>query len=382
MPTRKLTAVAIPHLGEGEWYDAVLPGLILRVGSKRRVWSFRYRAGGAYRRRSLGRWPFVDLAAAREAGRELIARLERGAPPALLEPHPRSANALTFGALIDRYEVLRTREGKRTKTLPKAMRALRRHLKPYLSLPAAQFSKADLRAVRDNLIEAGTPIEANRLLEALSPALRWAAEEDLIPVNFVPAIRRTPEHKRERVLSKAEIKAIWRACDDLGPYPVARSFGRLTRFLLLTAQRRGEAAALRHGDILEGVWRQTENKASRPHALPLPPLALSLVGAGEARELAFPGRDGGKIGTFSLLKRTLDQASGVSEWRLHDLRRTAASGMQDLGIRNEVVQAVLNHVVPGVAGVYLRSELEKQKAEALAMWAAALTRIVGQRVSA
>ena len=66
----------------------------------------------------------------------------------------------------------------------------------------------------------------------------------------------------------------------------------------------------------------------------------------------------------------------MTDWRLHDLRRTAATNMQELGIRNEVVQSILNHAVPGVGGVYLRSELEKQKAEALTMWASALVRIV------
>jgi len=280
---------------------------------------------------------------------------------------------LTLGALLDRYEALRAREGQRTRSLPKAMRLLRHHLRPYLSLPAEQFSKADLRASRDAMVEAGTVIAANRLLGYLGPILRWAAQEDLISMNFVPAIRRAPEQKRERVLTKQEITAIWRACDRL-----ANNYGRLVRFLLLTAQRRGEAASLRHGDIIDGRWKQVENKASRPHSLPLPPLALRLIGQGDARDYAFAGRDG-KIGGFAELKRALDKTSGVSDWRLHDLRRTAASSMQDLGIRNEVVQSILNHAVPGVGGVYLRSELEKQKAEALATWAAALTRIVGER---
>ena len=158
---------------------------------------------------------------------------------------------------------------------------------------------------------------------------------------------------------------------------VAKNYGRMVRFLLLTAQRRDEAASLRYGHILDGVWRQAENKSSRPHSLVLPPLAQTLVGHGEAREFVFAGR-GGKIEAFSKLKVLLDEVSGVTDWRLHDLRRTAASNMQDLGIRNEVVQAVLNHAVPGVGGVYLRSELEKQKADALATWATALARIVGQ----
>jgi integrase len=373
MPPRKLTTIAIPTLAAGEWYDQGVTGLILRVGVKRRTWQFRYHGGGAYHRKPIGHFPAMGLSEARDAARKLLDRADRGIPVEAHAPHPRAASALTLGALLDRYEALRAREGQRSRSLPKAMRLLRHHLRPYLSLPAEQFSKADLRASRDAMVEAGTVIAANRLLGYLGPILRWAAQEDLISVNFVPAIRRAPEQKRERVLTKQEITAIWRACDRL-----ANNYGRLVRFLLLTAQRRGEAASLRHGDIIDGRWKQVENKASRPHSLPLPPLALRLIGQGDARDYAFAGRDG-KIGGFAELKRALDKTSGVSDWRLHDLRRTAASSMQDLGIRNEVVQSILNHAVPGVGGVYLRSELEKQKAEALATWAAALTRIVGER---
>jgi integrase len=378
MPTRKLTTVSIPHLAEGEWYDAVLPGLILRVGKKRRSWSFRYRSGGSYRRVPLGHFPAIELGEARDTARRVIERAERGMPVEAPAPHPRSSDVLTLGGLIDRYETLRKREGRKIKTLAKSMRVLRHHLRSCLALPAAQFSKSDLRAARDTLIEAGTAVAANRMLDSLGALMRWAAEEDLIESNFVSAIRRTPRQKRERVLSKQEIAAIWRACDKLGGHEVARSFGRLVRFLLVSAQRRGEAAALRCGHILDGVWRQTENKANRPHNIPLPPLALALVGHGEARDLVFEGLPGREIGGFARPKRLLDQVSGVTNWRLHDLRRTAATNMQELGIRNEVVQSILNHSLPGVAAVYLRSELEKQKAEALATWATALARIVGQ----
>jgi integrase len=377
MPTKKLAALSIPTLAPGEWYDTVLPGLILRVGARRRTWSFRYHGGGSYHRKPLGHYPSMPLAEARVAARSMIERIDSGASPEPSAPHPRSPDALTLGALLDRYEAMRIREGQKIRTLAKSMRLLRHQLRPYLGLPAAQFSKADLRNARNALVEAGTIATANRMLATIGPALRWASEEDLVPVNFTSAIRRTPGTKRERVLAKQEIKAIWQACGTLDTTEVTKSYAKLVRFLLLTAQRRDEAASLRHGHILDGTWKQTANKASRPHSLPLPLLALSLVGRGEARDLVFAGRGGGKIGAFSTMKRMLDKASGVPDWRLHDLRRTAATNMQELGIRNEVVQAILNHAVPGVGGVYLRSELEKQKAEALATWAAALTKIVG-----
>jgi integrase len=377
MPRKKLSADSIPALLPGDWHDVVVPSLILRVGAKRRTWTYRASAGGRKLRVPLGHYPVMGLADAREAARMVAERVDGGIAPLKAAPHPRSPNTLTLGSLLDRYEALRRREGKKIKTLDEAMRLIRRGLNPYLALPAAQFSKADLRAARDAMVEADAVFAGNRMLAYLGPAMRWAAQEDLVPTNFVGDIRKAPENKRTRKLTDQEIGAIWKACDTIGNNEAARSFGRMVRFLLLTAQRRGEAASLRHGHILDGVWRQTDNKSSRPHSLKLPPLALSLVGQGGARDFAFAGSVG-KISGFSKLKTALDEASGVTDWRLHDLRRTAASKMQGLGVPNHIVQAVLNHAVPGVGGHYLQDELEEQKALALATWAVALERIGGR----
>ena len=97
------------------------------------------------------------------------------------------------------------------------MRLLRRNLAPYLSLPADQFSKADLRAARDAMVEADAMHRRQPPARQRSgPVLKWAAQEDLIPANFVPDIRTAPEEKRSRKLTEAEIKAIWNACGNLG----------------------------------------------------------------------------------------------------------------------------------------------------------------------
>ena len=243
----------------------------------------------------------MGLADARVAARKASERIDGGVMPAAHAPHPRSPDALTLGGLFDRYEALRTKEGKRIRTLPEAMALLRRALKSYLALPADQFSKADLRAARDAMVEADAMIAGNRLLQRLGPVLKWAAQEDLIPTNFVPDIRKAPEQKRSRVLAQKELAAIWKACGELEGRPAAQNFGRLVKFLLVTAQRRGEAASMRHGDVLDSTWRQMQNKSDRPHSLKLPPLALTLVGQGGAREYVFPG-SAGKISGFSKLK--------------------------------------------------------------------------------
>jgi integrase len=96
--------------------------------------------------------------------------------------------------------------------------------------------------------------------------------------------------------------------------------------------------------------------------------------------LVFAGGSG-KISGFSKLKRALDKASAVEGWRLHDIRRSAATHMQELGVQPDVIRAILNHATPGVGGVYMRSELEEAKKAALALWASEVERIVGTKRS-
>jgi Arm DNA-binding domain len=150
MARKKLSALSIRTLPPGNWPDVVGPGLALRVGANRKTWTYRYRAGGRKLRLALGYHPIMGLAEAREAARKASERIDGGAMPAAPAPHPRSPDALNLGTLLDRYEGMRTREGQRIKSLPKAMRQLRLHLKPWLGLPAAEFTKADLRQCATN----------------------------------------------------------------------------------------------------------------------------------------------------------------------------------------------------------------------------------------
>ncbi|MBZ9604256.1 tyrosine-type recombinase/integrase [Phyllobacterium chamaecytisi] len=381
----KLTVLNIKTLGPGDYPDATFPGLTFRVGKNRRTWTLRHWVGGAQRREKLGYYHpdapdapnNMGLVEARNAARKISERIDSGAPT-IVEPvvHPRQE--LTLGKLIDKYEKMRRKEGPVSTAMENGWSAIRRFLKDYLSLPAKSFSKANLRAVRDEVSEK-KPSAANRFLGALGPVFTWAAQEDLIEVNFVRDIRKSKETARDRVLTHDEIGSIWHACDRLeGPSSVA--FGRLVRFALLTAQRRDECADLRHGDILNATWRQSKNKANRPHAIPLPALAIELVGTGEARDIVFAGRTG-RMSGWSKMKPELDRQSGVTGWTLHDLRRTAASGLQDLDIDEQVIKSILNHAIPGVSARYMRSTLEPQKGAALALWADAIAAIVAAKQS-
>ena len=210
------------------------------------------------------------------------------------------------------------------------MASLRRNLKPWLATPAAQFTKADLRAARDGADRTPASIAANRFLAYFGPLMKWAAQEDMVPHNFVPDIRRAPESKRTRKLTDAEIRAIWKACDNLGSREAARNYGRLVKFLLVRAQRRDEARACATATSSTAVEAIAEQSGSAAH--PCAAAAGAIADrAGDGAGIVFAGRSG-KLSGYSKMKAELDEVSGVKGWVLHDLRRSAASRMQGLGI--------------------------------------------------
>jgi integrase len=386
---KKLTSAALLNnsLAEGEYWDLTHPGLHLRVGANRKTWLYRYRAGGKQKRERLGYYLGNDtgngmgLAEARDAAGAIDKRIDAGLPAAVVElvVHPRSPDALTLGTLFDRYEKMREKEGHRTKRLRRSMMTLRHCLKDYLDVLAREFSKADLRAARDKVAE-NAPAQANALLRNLSPVFMWAAQEDIVPNNFVGNLRKSPGRKRKRILDADELRAVWNACEKFGGQRAAKSYARMVRFLMVTGCRLGEAAAMKHGDVLGGFWKQADNKSDRPHRLKLPRLALDQISKGSAPDLCFPGQRS-EISGFSKLKKELDEACCVKSWTIHDLRRTFISGLGDLGIDQMTIKAVVNHAIAtGALSHYMLAELEKQKTAALEAWAAELQSIVRDRV--
>jgi integrase len=198
--------------------------------------------------------------------------------------------------------------------------------------------------------------------------------------------RHAPPVSRDRVLSDAELSDIWNACAD-------DDFGNIVKLLILTGQRREEVAGMSWSELhLEkALWSLPagRTKNHRPHDVPLSEqvlLVIKGVPARAERDMLF-GRDDGSFSGWSKAKAALDKriakartatrandASGggtVSEWRLHDLRRTVATRMADLGVEPHVIEAVLNHVSgvrSGVAGIYNRALYSAEKRSALQLW--------------
>lgn len=195
------------------------------------------------------------------------------------------------------------------------------------------------------------------------------------------------EAARERVLADDELRAIWRALED-------DHYGAIIKLLMLTGQRADEIANLAWSETGEDAFTlpAARTKNRRQHQVPLSNAALAILAAqprrlnaaGTPRDFVFGTAERGFSG-WSKCKERLDQriaatrGAPLPHWTPHDLRRTCATRMADLGVLPHVIEAVLNHVSghkSGVAGIYNRALYEPEKRQALVLWADHLQSIV------
>ena len=219
---------------------------------------------------------------------------------------------------------------------------------------------------------------------ALSLLFKWAIDERFdrnVKTNPCKLVTRPGQAiSRDRVLSDAEIRLFWTATDQIG-----EPFGVLLKLLLLTGCRREEVAGMRWSELSEDdtTWTipSSRTKNWRELVVPFPPLARDII-AGVRRvegDLIFSTNGRTSVSGFSRVKQRLDDLMGAAPWRLHDLRRTCATGMASIGIQPHVVEAVLNHVSgakAGVAGIYNRHQYLAEKTNALSRWAQHVEAIV------
>jgi integrase len=199
----------------------------------------------------------------------------------------------------------------------------------------------------------------------------WGMREGLATFNPVINTNKRDETPRERVLSDAELAAIWHALPD-------GDFGVVIKLLMLTGQRSSEIAGLRWPEIdfERGLISLPPGrvKNARAHDIPMARTVtalLQMLPRREGRDMVFGRRGGTPFGGWSSSKHALDARVGLAHWTVHDLRRSVATGMAGIGIQPHVIEAVLNHVSGhkgGIAGIYNRAQYSAEKAEALARW--------------
>jgi integrase len=261
---------------------------------------------------------------------------------------------------------------------PRTFRELKRYLtgtffKPLHSMPVDTVTRRDVAARLVVTTRQHGSIVAARARAALSTFFVWAMQMGMVENNpIIGTIQPKDGKPRERVLSDNELASIWRACKD-------DQYGRIVRLLILLGARRQEIGGLRWSelDLDNGRWllQGQRSKNGRAHELPLMPMALDIIKDVPrlvSRDQLFGARSNDGFTGWDDQKEALDERSGVTGWTLHDLRRSCATGMADIGVQPHIIEAVLNHVSGhkvGVAGIYNRSSYEREVRNALAMWA-------------
>lgn len=389
-------------------FDDTLPGFGLRIRSGgKRTWIAQYRVGTKQRRLSLGTVEALDAAQARKSAREAIAKVQLGQDPQADKTELRKpkAPALTIGDIVERY-LPHAEKRMKPSTFYGVKLHLRTHWAPLLHYELQIVERRHVAAELSRIAGKSGLVGANRSRAALSALFTWAIGEGLADTNPVVGTNKaTDEKPRERVLSDAELVEIWKQAGT-GDY------GDIIRLLILTAQRREEVGGMLWSEISihKAIWTigasRTKNKSA--HDVPLSAPALEILSRRprqEDRDLVF-GAGTGQYQGWSNAKASLDgrlvkatkarkdalaeMASDktsdaildfTEDWRLHDIRRTVATRLGDLGVLPHVVEAILNHISgskAGVAGIYNRAAYVAEKRAALILWANHLKKLIGE----
>jgi integrase len=355
-------------------------GLRLRAGGSRK-YVVHYRQGGVQRRHTIGPASVLSVDEARRKARKVLVDVDDGRDPAVDKVVKRAAAGLIFSSVMGDYLAAR-QSGMKPRSHEECARHLKRHWKPLHGVAIASVTRPVVAArLRDIQAKSGA-VASNRARSTLSALFTWAIGEGLCDLNPVLGTNKNEESERERVLTDAELVAIWKAAPTNG-------YGRIVRLLMLTAQRREEIGGLRWSELEEDgkttvvALPSHRTKNSRGHDVPLSTPALSILQECTktiGRDLVFGEGEGGYSG-WSRSKASIDRAAMLRQgWRLHDLRRTAATRMADLGVQPHVIEAVLNHVSgykAGVAGIYNKSSYAPEKRAALDLWAKHLMDVIG-----
>jgi integrase len=346
-------------------------GYRLRAGAGGKVlrsWVVQYRRGGASRRLLLGSAEVLSAEQARSMAKKALGLIANGEDPAADRADRRAKDKLTLQSVIDEYLAAKQ---VRPRTLAEIRRYLTVYCRPLHGMPVDAVTRKDIATRLVAIGREHGSITLARARAALSAFFTWAMQMGIVEANPVLGTAKPQDTTpRDRVLSDAELAAIWRACGD-------DDFGRIVRLLICMPCRRSEIGGLSWSELkLEaGTWTlpAERSKNGKAHTLPLLPMALAIIKAVPrmaTRDHLFGVRANG-FTPWEDAKAALGARSRVTGWVLHDIRRTVATRMADLGIAPHVIEQVLNHVSghkAGVAGIYNRSSYDREVRAALALW--------------
>jgi integrase len=378
--------------------DALVPGLKVRVtdrGAKSFILWRRYGGAANPAARSLGPIGVLTLAAAREKARDWLELIKQGQDPRHIAEHDNS-----FGVVIEEY-LKRHVAGKRK--AKDAEREIRKELLPrWRNRTLSSITRRDVTQLVDEIKDRGAPYQAHNILGHAKTFFNWAIERGIYGIETSPCDRIKPSRLigpkalRQRVLSDIEIAAFWRATGRLS-YPI----GPLFRMLLLTGQRKSEAAEARwrEFDLRKRIWAVPPErfKSDATHLVPLSDDVMALLETlprSAGGDFLFSTTGGKKpVNGFSNAKHRLDRRMLLSlramartgndpknvrlePFVIHDLRRTMRTGLSSLRVVDAVAEMVIGHGRKGIQRVYDQHQYLPEMKEALEAWAARLRSIV------
>jgi len=400
MSNKKLTYTFVSNLKppekgkRDEHYDSVVKGLLVRVthtGHK----SFIYRYGDEGTRYTIGSFSDMTIADARDKARDLKERVRQGYDPQAEKIARRNRpKDLTVKDMAEIFKKKHLPSLKKS-TSDDYTRRIDNFIKPPLGrMRINDVKRHHVIEVLEEIAETGSdgtgsPIQSNRVRAIMSSMFNFGINRGIADHNPVQLVKPLgKENKRKRVYTESEIRTIWNVFDELDD-----PFRSLFKMLLICGQRSGETRLMRWDEITEDMtWiiPAEKTKAGREQHLPLPDLALSvldgikpLTGA-SAYVFESPVKRNEPVAWLQKISGNVRKATKINDFRLHDLRRTAASYMAELGVDRTVLGKVLNH--KGLAGddqvtaIYDRHEYIQEKRNALARWNHVLTEILtGER---
>jgi integrase len=290
----------------------------------------------------------------------------------------------TFGEVVPQFIELYAKP--RNRSWKSTERVLTKFA-PLNERPINEIRRSHVVFILDGLTASGATIGVNRALAAVKKLFAWCVDRGTIEINPVAGLKApAKEVSRDRVLTDDELRAYWAAAETEG-FP----FAQFAQVLVLTGQRRGEVAGMSRSEIdfEKAVWTIPAKRAKNAtqHAVPLAPFVIDILKSLPRflnSDLVFTTTGKTPISGFGRFKRRLDNFSAGDDWRLHDLRRTAATNMALAGVQPHIIEAVLNHksgIVSGVAAVYNRHAYLDEKREALHLWTKRVLTIVGRSPS-
>ena len=412
MPTRKLTKREIEskraeasRTGSAVvLWDQDLKGFGCRVSASGKAsWLVKKLLGAGGReartvKHVFGDYEEMSLDKARDEAIKLIAEIRSGVDLSQRKRQVRSEQTKVqqsgaFGPVVELYLKRKSQPGRFWSELEGRFE---REIIPKIGKDTlvASITKANIRHLIETK-EDTHPGAARTLFESLRPFFKWCVERDIIVVSPMQDLSPPPiPDARDRILTDVEIRAFWSATEAMS-WP----FGPLYQLLLLTAQRRDEVAGMRRSeiDLAKAEWLipSDRTKNGKEHLVHLSPQAVTIIQNLPISpshnlhygisDLIFTTTGTTALSGFSRAKLALDRVMQPTKpWRIHDLRRTAASGMASLGFQPHIVERVLNHVSGaqgGLVGVYQRYEFVLERKKAIEAWGGYIQQLLTERSS-